>query len=130
MPLWSHLAMCSSPLSTGITVWTRSLRTDTLAFVERIILPMPADTDRVDDLTGRYEETDTERRIIFEANDQSVVVGQNLDGYAMLTVRTTVDGPELERYYGLDMALDHAAEVLGVDPTLLPVPEAGADMGM
>ncbi|ERH01336.1 MAG: hypothetical protein J07HN6_00888 [Halonotius sp. J07HN6] len=48
----------------------------------------------------------------------------------MLYVRPAVDGDELERYYGFDMALDHAGELLGVEPTALPVPEAAADMGM
>jgi len=48
----------------------------------------------------------------------------------MLRVRPAVDGDELERYYGFDMALDHAAELLAVDPHELPVPEAASDMGM
>jgi hypothetical protein len=48
----------------------------------------------------------------------------------MLKVRPTADGDELERYYGFDMALDHAAELLGVPPSALPVPEPAADMGM
>ena len=39
-------------------------------------------------------------------------------------------GNELERYYGFEMALDHTAELLGVSPGDLPVPEAGSDMGM
>jgi hypothetical protein len=48
----------------------------------------------------------------------------------MLKVRPTADGEELERYYGFDMALDHAAELLGVAPGELPVPAAAEDMGM
>ena len=36
----------------------------------------------------------------------------------------------LERYYGLDMALDHAAELLEVAPHDLPIPDPAADMGM
>jgi hypothetical protein len=48
----------------------------------------------------------------------------------MLKVRPTADGDELERYYGFDMALDHAAELLEVAVTDLPVPEAATDMGM
>jgi hypothetical protein len=48
----------------------------------------------------------------------------------MLKVRPTADGEELERYYGFDMALDHAAELLGVSPNRLPVPDAASDMGM
>jgi hypothetical protein len=46
----------------------------------------------------------------------------------MLTVREA--GEERERYYGFEMALDHAAELLGVEPGELPVPEGAADMGM
>jgi len=48
----------------------------------------------------------------------------------MLKVRPSADGDELERYYGFDMALDHAAELLGVAPSRLPVPEDAEDMGM
>jgi len=40
----------------------------------------------------------------------------------MLKVRPGPTGDELERYYGFDMALDHAAELLGVAVADLPVP--------
>jgi hypothetical protein len=82
------------------------------------------------DVTGRYEETDGERRLTFELEGRVATVAQNADGYAMLKVRDGPDGDELERYYGFDMALDHAAELLGVSPHDLPVPEPAADMGM
>jgi hypothetical protein len=87
-------------------------------------------TAESDDITARYRERDGERLLAFERDDRTAVVAQNRDGYAMLKVRPTVDGDELERYYGFEMALDHAAELLGVDPSTLPVPEAAADMGM
>ena len=80
------------------------------------------------DVTGRYVEEEGERRLSFERNGQTAVVAQNIDGYAMLKVRS--GGDELERYYGFDMALDHAAELLGVAVDDLPVPEPAADMGM
>ena len=49
----------------------------------------------------------------------------------MLKVRPSVDGDELERYYGFDVALAHAAELLGVAPAAaLPVPDEAGDMGM
>ena len=83
-----------------------------------------------DGVTARYYETDTERVLEFERDGQTAVVAQNLDGYAMLKVRPTLEGDELERYYGFDMALDHAGELLGVSPHALPVPEDAADMGM
>jgi len=83
-----------------------------------------------DGITARYEETETERLLTFERDGATAAVAQNTDGYAMLKVRPTADGDELERYYGFDMALDHAAELLGVAPHDLPVPEAAADMGM
>lgn len=82
-------------------------------------------------IQARYVETDDERQLIFEQADDSAVramVAQNLDGYAMLAVR--MDGEELERYYGLDMALDHVAELLGVPVDDLPLPKGGRDMGM
>jgi hypothetical protein len=83
-----------------------------------------------DEVTARYTERDGERVLTFERGGRTAVVAQNVEGYAMLKVRPSVDGDELERYYGFDMALDHAAELLGVGPADLPVPEAAADMGM
>jgi len=81
-------------------------------------------------ITASYEETDTERLLTFERDGRTAAVAQNLEGYAMLKVRPSVSGDELERYYGFDMALDHAAELLGVSRHDLPVPEAAVDMGM
>ncbi|WP_254830525.1 DUF7111 family protein [Haloglomus salinum] len=82
------------------------------------------------DVSARYDETEGERRLTFERDGRVATVAQNADGYAMLKVRDGPDGDELERYYGFDMALDHAAELLGVSPHDLPVPEAAEDMGM
>ncbi|PSP97629.1 hypothetical protein BRC89_10825 [Halobacteriales archaeon QS_4_70_19] len=79
---------------------------------------------------ARYTETDGERRLTFERDGRVATVAQNAEGYAMLKVRDGPDGDELERYYGFDMALDHVAELLGVSPRDLPVPDAAADMGM
>lgn len=81
-------------------------------------------------IDATYTETDGERRLSFEHKGQSAVIAQNIDGYAMVAVRQGVEKAELERYYGFGMALDHAAELLGVDPSVLPVPDAAADMGM
>ncbi|WP_081655475.1 DUF7111 family protein [Halopiger goleimassiliensis] len=82
-----------------------------------------------------YTETETERLLTFETTGESetgrtAAIAQNREGYAMLKVRPTADGDELERYYGFDMALDHAAELLGVRAHELPVPSAAEDMGM
>ena len=82
------------------------------------------------DIDASYTETAGERRLSIDREGQTAVVAQNSEGYAMLRVRQTAEGDELERYYGFDMALDHAAELLGVTPNALPVPEAAADMGM
>ncbi|MFD1684762.1 DUF7111 family protein [Halobellus litoreus] len=81
-------------------------------------------------ITARYEETETERLLTFRADGGTAAIAQNVEGYAMLKVRPRADGDELERYYGFDMALDHAAELLGVSAHDLPVPDAAADMGM
>ena len=83
-----------------------------------------------DDVSARYFETEGERVLEFVREGHSAVVAQNREGYAMLKVRPSVDGDELERYYGFDMALDHAAELLGVRTADLPVPEDAADMGL
>jgi hypothetical protein len=82
-----------------------------------------------DGLVARYDERGGERLLTFERDGRTATVAQNADGYAMLMVRDA-DGDELERYYGFDMALDHAAELLGVAPTDLPVPAEADDMGM
>ncbi len=94
-----------------------------------------ADSESVDtaiagDVTARYTETETERVLTFEGDRRTAAIAQNTDGYAMLKVRPSADGDELERYYGFDMALDHAGELLGIAPHDLPVPEAAEDMGM
>lgn len=81
-------------------------------------------------IVARYTETDSERRVLFERDGQTAAIAQNIEGYAMLRVRQTAAGEELERYYGFDMAVDHAAELLGVDPARVPIPAAAADMGM
>jgi hypothetical protein len=83
-----------------------------------------------DGVTARYFRTDRERVLAFERDGRTAAVAQNVEGYAMLKVRPTPDGDELERYYGFDMALDHAAELLGVPVGSLPVPDGAADMGM
>ncbi|PSQ02890.1 hypothetical protein BRC94_00245 [Halobacteriales archaeon QS_5_70_17] len=83
-----------------------------------------------DGIAARYYETDEERVLAFERGDRTAAVAQNREGYAMLKVRPTPDGDELERYYGFEMALDHCAELLGARVGDLPVPDAAADMGM
>ena len=87
-------------------------------------------TARADGITARYEETESERLLTFERDGRTAAVAQNVEGYAMLKVRPSAEGDELERYYGFDMALDHAAELLGVTTHELPVPEPAEDMGM
>ena len=88
------------------------------------------ETASTNGIEARYEETDGERLLTFSWDGREATVAQNAEGYAMLKVRNGPDGDELERYYGFDMALDHAAELLGVDVPDLPVPDAAADMGM
>ena len=84
----------------------------------------------MDDVRATYTETGTERILAFDAGGNTAAIAQNVEGYAMLKVRSSPEGDELERYYGFDMALDHAAELLGVGVRDLPVPDAAADMGM
>jgi hypothetical protein len=89
-----------------------------------------ADAVTENGITANYTETETERLLTYECDGQTAAIAQNIEGYAMLKVRPSATGDELERYYGFDMALDHAAELLGVSPHDLPVPEPAADMGM
>jgi len=89
-----------------------------------------ATTATADGITAHYQETESERLLTFDADGATAAVAQNVEGYAMLKVRPSADGDELERYYGFDMALDHAAELLGTSPNALPIPSAAADMGM
>ena len=88
------------------------------------------ETASANGIAARYEETDGERLLTFSLDGREATVAQNVEGYAMLKVRSGPDGDELERYYGFDMALDHVAERLGVSEHDLPVPDASADMGM
>ncbi|MWG33255.1 DUF7111 family protein [Halomarina oriensis] len=88
------------------------------------------DTAEANGITARYYETETERVLAYERAGRTAAVAQNVEGYAMLKVRPTADGDELERYYGFDMALDHVAELLAVAVHDLPVPDAASDMGM
>ncbi|MDR9430210.1 MAG: hypothetical protein RI568_05855 [Natronomonas sp.] len=87
-------------------------------------------TAESDGILARYDERNGERLLAFERDGRTAVIAQNIEGYAMLKVRPSADGDELERYYGFDMALDHAAELLGVDSAALPIPDDAADMGM
>jgi hypothetical protein len=80
-------------------------------------------------VTATYQETDTERQLLVRAGGVEATVAQNIDGYAMLAVRDR-DGNERERYYGFDMALDHIAELVGIEVHDIPVPEPAEDMGM
>jgi len=86
-------------------------------------------TATTEDITARYRETDTERVLELQTKSQKAAIAQNREGYAMLKVRDA-SGDERERYYGFDMALDHAAELLGVPVHEIPVPAAASDMGM
>jgi hypothetical protein len=87
-----------------------------------------SETVSTDEITATYSEADGERLLTFRRDGQEAIIAQNIEGYAMLKVRA--DGDELERYYGFDIALDHAAELLSVSPHDLPVPDAAEDMGM
>lgn len=82
------------------------------------------------DISAEYYTTETERILAFDRDGRTAAIAQNIEGYAMLKVRPSADGDELERYYGFDMALDHAAELLGTSPNDLPVPDDASDMGM
>ncbi|MFB6103266.1 MAG: hypothetical protein ABEJ73_11980 [Haloplanus sp.] len=86
--------------------------------------------DDGDEIVANYYETSDERVLSFERDGRTAAIAQNRDGYAMVMVRPGVDADELERYYGLEMALDHVAELLGVRVDDLPVPDPAADMGM
>lgn len=88
------------------------------------------ETATAGNVTARYRETETERLVVFQKDGSRAAIAQNIEGYAMLKVRDGPDGDELERYYGFDMALDHAGELLGVAAHDLPVPGAADDMGM
>lgn len=81
------------------------------------------------ELHVEYVEGEDERVVVYELGDRQVEIATPRRGYGMLVVRRSNDG-ELERYYGLDMAVDHAAEVLGLPPSELSIPEAASDFGI
>lgn len=80
------------------------------------------------DVETDYHETEGERVLELSRDGKTVTVSVTKAGYGMLIVADETG--ELERYYGLDMALDHAAEVLGVHPTDIDLPEEAHEMGM
>ena len=84
--------------------------------------------DARSEIESSYTETDGERRLTFVRENRTATLAQNIDGYAMVAVRD--EQGERERYYGFEMALDHAAELLGVEPAALSIPDGAADMGM
>ena len=77
-----------------------------------------------------YEVTDGRRVLRLSRGDRSAVLVQDVTGYSMISVARATNGPELERYYGFDMAIDHAAELLEVTPSVIPIPEEARSMGM
>lgn len=87
----------------------------------------PAEDESV---TIEYQETTDERRLVITHGQESVVIAQPTSGYGMLSVRVGREGDELERYYGFEMALDHAAEHLGIPLAKIDVPAEASDLGM
>jgi hypothetical protein len=87
-------------------------------------------TAKDDGVHAKYYETEVERVLVFEHGGKTAAVAQNIEGYAMLKVREDPEGGDVERYYGFDMALDHAAELLDLHPRALPIPDVAADMGI
>lgn len=83
-----------------------------------------------DAVSVSYESSDSERILRLTTSDSGIIITQPAQGYGMVVVRDAKDGTEIERYYALDMALDHAAEVLNVNPSSIDVPDEAADMGM
>ncbi|MGK2230781.1 MAG: hypothetical protein ACI9QA_000942 [Methanobacteriota archaeon] len=84
--------------------------------------------DTETDVDTEYRETEDKRVLELRRDSTRVTVSVTKNGYGMLIVADETG--ELERYYGFDMALDHAAEALGVPPGEVDVPEAARDMGM
>lgn len=82
----------------------------------------------MEEVEAKYHETEDERVLDLSHNGRNVTVSVTKNGYGMLIVADETG--ELERYYGLDMALDHAAEVLGVVPTEIELPDEAREMGM
>ncbi|XGI82682.1 hypothetical protein ACEU6E_05200 [Halorutilales archaeon Cl-col2-1] len=82
------------------------------------------------DIESEYTETDESRLLEFERDGRYVSVSVTKKGYGMLIVSD--EKGEVERYYGFEMALDHAAEILGVSLNDLKetVPDEAHDMGM
>lgn len=76
-----------------------------------------------------YTENAEERVIAFTLGTQTIEIATPRRGYGMLIVRDSHKG-ELERYYGLSMAIDHVGEILGVPPHSIPIPEDADDFGI
>lgn len=84
--------------------------------------------ERVVDVT--YRMTDEYRILQYRYEDQIIVLTTPISGYSMVVVRRGPDGPAIEQYYSLTMAVEHAADLLGVQPADLDIPIDAADMGL
>jgi len=80
------------------------------------------------EIKAEYHETEDKRILELSNDGDTVTVTVTKSGYGMLIVAD--EGGEVQRYYGFDMALDHAGELLGVPPSVIGVPEDAKDMGM
>lgn len=82
------------------------------------------------DVDSEYLETEDARVLIFHHEAQGISLMVPRNGYGMIHVRQHPDGAEIERYYGLEPALDHAAELLDIPPNAIRIPDQAADMGV
>ncbi len=76
----------------------------------------------------RYSENKSERILTLREDDTEVKLVTEKSGYGM--VKLLSDTEEVERYYGFEMALDHAAEIFGVSKSEISVPSESRDMGI
>jgi len=94
----------------------------------RLLISVTYDSHKMTEVETEYHETEEERALELSRGGKTVTVTVTKAGYGMLIVAD--ERGEVERYYGFDMALDHAAELLDVPTSEVEVPEEAEDMGM
>lgn len=82
------------------------------------------------DVQVSYCEQAGHRQLRIASDAGAIDLLQPTTGYGMIVVSTVPDGTELERYYGLDMAIDHAADYLDIPVRAIAIPDAAKSMGI
>ena len=77
-----------------------------------------------------YTETPREKILQISGDELELSLIQDRRGYGMITIIDEHANQEIERYYALDMALDHVAELFAIRPDQIPLPDEAQSLGL